>query len=499
MGHSSKAKQKRIVTKVLVISFMTAFFGVLVQTAQAEQGIPAYANTLRRAVVFENDPGSKLSLADRMERWKVPGISVAVIDNCKIIDSHGFGITRKGGIEVQSDTQFQAASVTKPVAAFAALRLVDQGLLSLDSDVNAELQSWHVPASPFLEGHTITLRGILSHSAGLIPGGYGGYSRSEPVPTLIQTLDGVKSARPKPVQVAYVPGSDWRYSGGGYLVAQLLMTEKTGKSFEKIVHDQVLVPTGMTRSGFAEPSTSENVASGHVADGTMVPGGWHVYPELAAASLWSTAPDLARFGLAVMQAVRKEPNAMLSPALASQMATANVGPRSLGFEVGGEGKARHFGHEGTNEGYNSSLILYPETCQGAAIMANSDNAKPLIAELLRSIADTYHWPDTMSSTVMKRNRQSPTPAARFQGTYGFTDISGVAPFKIISAGDGSFTFDRGDGHREPLYTSSEGLVGPDSGIIIKAISPANGPAETITYSRIGGRGAAKAKRVEPGH
>lgn len=501
MGHSSKVKKKRIVTKALVVSIMTAFSGVLVQTALAKQVSPAYVNTLRRAVVFENDSGSKLSLADRMQRWKVPGISVAIIDNCKIVDSHGFGITRKGGVEVQSDALFQAASVTKPVAAFAALRLVDQGLLSLDSDVNAELRSWKVPASPFLEGHPITLRGILSHSAGLIPGGYGGYSHGELVPTLIQTLNGVEPARPKPVQVAYVPGSDWRYSGGGYLVAQLLMTEKTGQSFDRIVQDQVLEPMGMIRSGFAEPSTSEkaNVAAGHVADGTMVPGGWHVYPELAAASLWSTAPDLASFGLAVMKAVREEPNAMLSPALASRMATAHAGPRSLGFEVGGEGKARRFGHDGTNEGYNSSLIIYPETCQGAAIMANSDNAKPLIAELLRSIADTYHWPDTMSSTVMKRKLQSPAPAARFQGTFSFTDISSVVPFKIIWAGDGSFTFDRGDGHREPLYTSSEGLVGPDSGIIIKAISPENGPAETITYSRIGGRGAATAKRVEPEH
>ena len=130
-------------------------------------------------------------------------------------------------------------------------------------------------------------------------------------------------------------------------------------------------------------------------------------------------------------------------------------------------------------------------------MTNSDNAKPLIAELLRSIADTYHWPDAMPSTVMNLDPQSPIAVARFQGTYSFTDISGVAPFKIISTGNGSFTFDRGDGHREPLYPSNEGLVGPDSGVIIKAISPANGPAETITYSRIGGRGVAKAKRVEP--
>src|SRR3546814_548980 len=321
-------------TKVLAVAIMAAFFGAPVQAASTEQGAPAYASTLRRAVIFENDTDSKLPLAERMERWKVPGLSVAVIDGCKIVDRHGFGVTRSGGMEVQGDTLFQAASVTKPIAAFAALRLVDQGQLSLDSDVDAELQSWKVPASPLLEGHPITLRGILSHSAGLVPGGYGGYSHDEPVPTLIQTLSGAKPARPKPVQVAYVPGSDWRYSGGGYLVAQLLMTEKTGENFDKIIQDAVLAPMHMTRSGFEEPSASESVASGHVADGTMVPGGWHVYPELAAASLWSTASDLASFGLAAMEAVRDEPNALLSPALASLMATAHAGPRSLGFEVG---------------------------------------------------------------------------------------------------------------------------------------------------------------------
>ena len=161
MAHSNLAKQKR--TKVLVVSIMATFFGALIQAARAEQATPEYASTLRRAVIFENNTDSKLSLAKRMERWKVPGLSVAIINNCKIVDRHGFGVTRRGGVEVQSDTLFQAASVTKPVAAFAALRLVDQGLLSLDSDVNAELLSWKVPVSPLLEGHPITLRGILNH------------------------------------------------------------------------------------------------------------------------------------------------------------------------------------------------------------------------------------------------------------------------------------------------------------------------------------------------
>ncbi|MHC9084055.1 serine hydrolase domain-containing protein [Luteimonas sp. RIT-PG2_3] len=312
MAHPNLVKKMQFAAKVLSVLIMAASPCVLVQAAHADQTAPAYANTLRRAVVFENGSDRKLSLAERMERWKVPGISVSVINNCEIVDSHGFGITGKNGIGVRSDTLFQAASVTKPVAALAALRLVEQGLLSLDSDVNAELQSWKVPASPFVDGHPVTLRGILSHSAGLVPGGYGGYPHGEPVPTLIQTLDGVTPARPKPVQVAYVPGSDWRYSGGGYLVAQLLMTEKTGKSFERIIDSEVLVPAGMAQSGFAEPSVGGNVASGHVADGTMVPVGWHVYPELAAASLWSTAPDLARFGLAVRRLLTKSPMPCLS-------------------------------------------------------------------------------------------------------------------------------------------------------------------------------------------
>src|SRR3546814_7511969 len=139
---------------------MAAFFGAPVQAAPTEQGAPAEASTLRRAVTFENDTDSKLPLAERMERWKVPGRSVAVIGGCKIVDRHGFGVTRSGGMEVQGDTLFQAASVTKPIAAFAALRLVDQGQLSLDSDVDAELQRWQVHASSLLAGPPITLRGL---------------------------------------------------------------------------------------------------------------------------------------------------------------------------------------------------------------------------------------------------------------------------------------------------------------------------------------------------
>lgn len=436
-----------------------------------------------------------MSLADRMARWKVPGVSVAIINGCRIVETRGFGVAGADGRLVKTQTLFQAASVTKPVAAFAALHLVDEGVLALDEDVNSRLQKWKVPDSPLLAGHPVTLRGILSHSAGLVPGGYGGYEQGAPIPTLLQILNGVEPARPKPVQVAYTPGSEWRYAGGGYLVAQLLMTEQTGKSFDSLMRDEVFAPIGMEHSGFQAPDRRD-AAFGHVADGSEVPGGWHVYPELAAASLWTSAPDLARFGVAAMKAARHDKHALLSPRIADLMTTAQIGPRSLGFVIGGEGQGRRFGHDGTNEGYNSSLILYPATCQGAAILTNSDNAKPLIAELLRGIADTYGWPDPMATPVVAREEITPALSKRFVGTYVFTDIQGVDPFRIISetGGDG-LIFDRGDGHREPLYATAEGLVGPDSGILIKAVSTGEGPASTIIYARIGGSGGAKADRI----
>ncbi|HSI48074.1 MAG TPA: serine hydrolase domain-containing protein [Ideonella sp.] len=485
------AAQKRVVGAIIG----SALSGCAFVQVPSVSPHTRYDNALRQAVAFEGAAEAKMSLADRMARWKVPGVSVAIIDDCRIVEIKGFGVAGANGRAVRTQTIFQAASVTKPVAAFAALRLVDKGVLSLDEDVNLHLQAWKVPHTPLLTGHPVTLRSILSHSAGLVPGGYGGYRKGSPIPTLLQTLDGIEPARPKPVEVAYTPGSEWRYAGGGYLVAQLLMTEKTGKSFDSLMRDEVFLPTGMQHSGFEAPD-GQDVAVGHVADGSEVPGGWHIYPELAAASLWTTAPDLALFGVVAMKASRHDRHALLSPGIADLMTTAQIGSRSLGFVVGGEGQNRHFGHDGTNVGYNSSLILYPATCQGAAILTNSDNAKPLIAELLRGIADAYSWPDAMATPVVVRTEITASVSERFVGTYAFADIQGVDPFRIIHGKAGEdLIFDRGDGHREPLYATAEGLVGPDSGITIKAVTTGEGPARTITYARIGRSGSAKANRL----
>jgi CubicO group peptidase (beta-lactamase class C family) len=485
-------------TEVAKVVLCTAL--LLTPTPAAPQGHPdqrqpSFEHDLRRAIVVSNAPAQRFSLSDRMRRWRVPGLSIAIIDNCQIVDARGFGVTRVNGAEVQADTLFQAASISKPVAAFGALRLVEQGVLNLDADVRGQLRGWMLPDSPLLAGEPVTLRRILSHSAGLGARGYGGYERGAELPTLRQTLDGAPPARPKPVLVEYPPGSDWRYSGGGYLVAQLLMTEATGRPFPDLMHDLVLAPIGMNNSSFEQPRTGANVASGHNANGEMTPGGWHLYPELAAAGLWSTAPDLAALAAAVMRASRS--GGVIEASTAAEMLEAEIGPRSLGFVVGGEGRARHFGHDGTNEGYNAMLIAYPETCQGAALMANSDNAKPLMSEILRAVADAYHWPDPMPSTEQEAVAITPDIVARYTGEYKFTDIPDVAPFRIVGNVTDGLTFDRGDGFSEPLLASRQGLFAPDSGVLFTTPDTTAQRAQQITYLRLGASSGADAERVSP--
>lgn len=458
--------------------------------------VAPYETGLRRAAVLSEGPPERLALADRMARWKVSGLSVAIIDDCRIVDARGFGVTARNGTPVAVDTLFQAASVSKPVAAYVALRLVENDILTLDDDIGPQLKVWRLPPSPLLKDNPVTLRGLLSHNAGLGPSGYGGYPRGSALPTLIQTLNGEAPARPKPVEVKAQPGSGWSYSGGGYLVAEQLMIDVTGRPFPALALDIALTPLGMSHSSFVAPAAdATNVALGHGADGAPVEGGWHLYPEHAAAGLWSTPSDLARFTLDVMMAGRGSPNTVLGNASADLMIEPAIGPRSLGFVVGGAGTARRFGHDGTNEGYNAMLIAYPETCQGAILMANSDNAKPLMSEVVRAIADVYGWPDPMPSDQQTGTPLTPALIERFVGRYQFVTLPDVPPFAIAGTLDDGFTFERGDGFSEPLIPTTEGLLGPDSGILITASDPDALQTPSITYRRLASTSGAEARRV----
>ena len=344
------------------------------------------------------DPSwQSMDLSERMLHYNVPGVSIAVINDYKVEWIKGYGVLESGRSEpVTTETLFQTASIGKPVVAVAALSLVEQELLNLDSDVNQHLVSWQVPENAFTSDEKVTLRRLLSHSAGTSIEGFRGYAENEDIPDLRQILDGVPPANSQPIRVDLVPGTQQRYSGGGYMIVQQLIEDVTGEPFSQTMQKVVLEPSGMDASTFAYPLADHlrsTAATGHRPDGSPIPGGWHTYPEMGSgASLWSTPTDLAYFAIGLMNSYRGKPGGVLSQEMAQEMLTPQIEDRGLGPVILDEGgDLFYFLHPGANEGYRNYLFAYPERGQGAVIMTNSDNGEALYDEIKRSLSIEYGW------------------------------------------------------------------------------------------------------------
>ena len=353
--------------------------------------------------------GQRRPLAEVMVAAGVPGIGVAVIDGGRVAWARGYGVALADEpTPVTAETLFQCASISKPVAAVMALRLVEAGALTLDGDVNERLTSWRIPAIPYWgdQGRAewrprITLRQLISHTAGLTVHGFPGYPVGASLPTLPQILDGAPPANTPPIRVDALPGAQMRYSGGGYTVLTQLLEDVTGKPFAELARELVLGPLGMASGGFEQPLPPERVAlaaRAHHAAAQPVPGGWHVYPELAPAGLWATPTDLARFALGLQAALAGTPGAILSQAtmrdmMAPQAPEEGVDAVGLGVFLLGAGETARFGHTGGNEGFNCELTAYQRRGQGAVVMTNGDGGWLALKAILNTIAEAYEWPD----------------------------------------------------------------------------------------------------------
>lgn len=386
--------------------------------------LAAVALTLLTSSCAHADPVDDVVKAE-MQRRQIPGLSIAIIDGGKIVKAQGYGVTERGGsTAVTPSTLFQAGSVSKSVAALGALHLVSQGKLALDEDVNQKLLSWKVPDNQFTADKKVTLRGLLSHTAGLTVHGFPGYAIDAPVPSTVQVLDGAKPANTAPVRVDFTPGSKWRYSGGGYTVMQQLVTDVTGKPFAAVMHDAVLKPMGMDASSFAQPpiaASARATATGHYADRKPVAGHWHIYPEMAAAGLWTNPSDLARFAIGIQRSLAGTANPVIPAALTRAMLTDQKDGDGLGVFLKGAGKTLEFSHGGRDEGFDTQMRAFAETGQGVVIMINANDNSLMMQRIVAAIARQYHWPASAApaNTGAARIKLDDAALDRYTGRYEF--------------------------------------------------------------------------------
>ena len=346
--------------------------------------------------------GEPRTLAERMSATRVPGLALAVLDRDGVIFAGGFGKRASALSGITPETPFQVGSISKPVFALGVMRLVEEGVIDLDEDVNAYLKEWRISSGPDWAPR-VTLRQLLSHTAGMTVHGFPGYAPGEPTPSVTQVLEGEAPANTPPIVVDVVPGTLQRYSGGGTTIAQKAVVDRTGAPFADLMRQLVLEPVGMLDSSYEQPPQprlADAAALGHLRNGGPVSGGWHVYPEMAAAGLWTTAADMALLAQALLNTFQGRSSRlplkpetlteMLRPQLADQPPESwHIG---LGWFCSGRDEELGFGHSGGNEGFIADMRIFPNLGGALVVMTNGLGGFELCLEVESALARARQWP-----------------------------------------------------------------------------------------------------------
>jgi len=390
-----------------VVALQAALASVAVPAPVASQqrggaggavGTPAEMQAVIEGVQTPNRQGlDVLTLEEVMERFGVPGISVAVIHDFGVHWAKGYGVADvETGAPVDVETLFQAASISKPVTAMAAMVAVQDGRFSLDDDINSILTSWQLPGNGFTGERPVTPRLLFSHTAGLGDGhGFPGYDPGVPRPTAAQILDGDEPSNVEAVTMVRPPLTAMHYSGGGTTIMQLALTDIFGEPFPELMRKTVLEPVGMTTSTFAQPLPPDrdaNAARAHAGGRALGDAKWHVYSAMAAAGLWTNARDLARFAIEVQKAARGDPDRVITAASAAEMLSpVGVGDFAVGFNIARQGQGWYFSHSGGNWGFTCYLIAHKAKGYGAAVMTNASGGGQVFREVMERIQRAYGW------------------------------------------------------------------------------------------------------------
>ncbi|NNF35582.1 MAG: beta-lactamase family protein [Saprospiraceae bacterium] len=360
--------------------------------AQNESEIKVIESSITPSIQIKGQSVDKISVEEKMKMHNVVNLSIAVIKDGKIRWAKGYGTADGVERKVDENTLFQAASISKPVAAAGIHKLVQKGALDLDTDVNKYLSSWKVPSSRFTDLEKVTLRKLMTHTAGTTVHGFPGYQSSDAFPTDIQVLNG--EGNTDAVVVDTIPGSINRYSGGGYTIMERVVEDVTGKDFAVFMSNDILDPFGMGNSTYEQPLPQDKVDRASFAfgeSGEVYKGNYHHYPEQAAAGLWTTPSDLAKFLIGIQEAYDGKSDKVLNKEMTEVFLTRDPLGHGHGPGISGEGEDFAFGHGGKNAGFTCNMFASAKKGYGMIIMSGSDGARPVIDAVQRAIAEHYGW------------------------------------------------------------------------------------------------------------
>ncbi|TWR30665.1 serine hydrolase [Mucilaginibacter pallidiroseus] len=394
--------------KRIFIIVTTFLFGHIISVAQSSV---QSSDTLKRQInlVESNLAGSvrttdqkPWTIQERMAFYKVPGVTVAVIRNYKLAWAKGYGWADVAAkIPVTEKTLFQAASVSKSLNAVGVLKLVQEGKIDPDKDINYYLKSWKYPYDSVSKGNIINIKHLLSHTGGISVHGFGGYSVTDSLPTIVQVLNGTKPANSERIRSLTAPGAKFDYSGGGVTVSQLILTDITGQPYDTYMYKNVLKPMGMDNSSFTQQPAKNRaalLATAYSADGSEVKGKYHIYPEQGAAGLWTNPTDLSKYIIETQLAYEGKSARVLNQQTTKLRLTPYLTGGALGVFIDSLADGVYFQHSGGNEGFKCQYYGSLQGGNGVVVMINSDNAG-IIGEIVNSVGKVYGFKGLNRSKV----------------------------------------------------------------------------------------------------
>ncbi len=395
--------------KVLVVLLLAISYSTIAQenrgySAAVEDKIKQVENNLAGLVQIQ-DSVNTYNLQEHMRYYNIRGLSIAVVHDYKIEWARGYGVMDTVTKQpVTIETLFQAGSISKSLNAVGVLKLVQDNKLDLYKDINTYLQTWKFPYDTLSHNKKITVANLLSHTAGLSLHGFPGYKRGDTIPTLSQVLDGKPPANTKPVRSEFEPGVRFQYSGGGTTISQLIVQDITHLPYDGYMWNTVLKPMDMTMSSYTQPPAKDKekyLATGYHPDGREVEGKYHIYPEQAAAGLWTNPTDLSKYIIETQFSLQGKSNKVLSQQTTKLRLTPYIdSSAAFGVFIEQHGGKKYFGHNGADEGFLSAYKGSLDTGNGVVVMVNSDNGA-ILDEVINSVAIVYGWKDYYQPTIKK--------------------------------------------------------------------------------------------------